>query len=138
REGVLCCPFPRGASACIGSVMAKESRKLKRTPSRRPSSGEVGANVAEQAAATQMLNAEATRSMMVRLGLITLAVWVVCGSIALITQSDLGRNIALGVAIVLTGTLVGIGVWAARRAKSAQGVAGILANIKTDDDRAAA
>ncbi len=119
--------------------MAKEARKAQRG-GRRGSKDSLPAphDLAAQAESTQALNAEAQRGMLLRIGLITAGVWVVCGLIAAVSQSTLGRTIPLGVALVITLGLGWLLVWAQRRSRSAQGVAGILAGIRSDEDREAA
>lgn len=76
--------------------------------------------------------------MIVRLGLVLGAIWLVGGLVAGISQSELTTQIALAVPAVLTLVVIGVAYWAVRRARKARGVAGILAGVKTDEDRAAA
>lgn len=76
--------------------------------------------------------------MALRLGLILGAVWIVGGLIAAMSVSPWTLGFGLGVPAVMTIGIGAVVVWALRRAKRAQGVAGILSGVKTDEDRKAA
>ncbi|MEN9581601.1 MAG: hypothetical protein RJA70_4610 [Pseudomonadota bacterium] len=75
------------------------------------------------------------KQMALRLGLILGAVWLVGGLIAAMSVSEWTTWLGIGVPAVLTVVVVGVVIWALRRAKNAQGVAGILAGVRTDEDR---
>lgn len=75
------------------------------------------------------------RSMMTRVGLIVLGVWVVAGLVYAMWPG--GTYIPLGIAGVLTLVVVGFVVWSLRRATSAREVASLLASVQSADDRKA-
>lgn len=77
------------------------------------------------------------RSLMTRLGLIVLGVWVLFGSIAAFVPSPWNK-VVLAIPALLTVLGVGLLVWTLRQAKTARGVASILSGVETDDDRKAA
>ncbi len=83
------------------------------------------------------LGAGQLRSLLTRLGLILLGVWILLGSLASFVSSP-WNHILLGLAVVLTGVCVAVVVWTLRQAKTARGVASILSNVSTDEDRKAA
>ncbi len=74
------------------------------------------------------------RSLLIRLGLILLGVWILLGSIASFVSSPWSQ-ILIGVAVVLTGAAIAAVVWTLRQAKTARGVASILSGVETDEDR---
>lgn len=84
------------------------------------------------------MTGDAIKAMVLRLGLLLLAVWFVCGTIAAFSQSEISQYVSLGIAALVTVVVVGVAVWGLGRAKKAQGVAGILSGVETDDDRRAA
>jgi hypothetical protein len=84
------------------------------------------------------LSTENIRKMVLRLAVPILAVWVVGGCIAAVTQSGLVRGFALGIPAVVTAAIVGIAIWGLGQARKAKGVAAILQNVETADDRTAA
>lgn len=84
------------------------------------------------------MSPDLVRGMVLRLGLVALAVWVVGGSIAGFSHSSTTIAIALGVPAAITLGLVGLLLWALGRAKKARGVANILRDVKTSEDKARA
>ncbi len=84
------------------------------------------------------LGREQIKSMALRLGLILLAVWLVGVLIAGITTSSTGMAIALGIPGAITIALAILVIWMVRQAKKAKGVANLIRNIDTDEDRQAA
>lgn len=73
--------------------------------------------------------------MLARLGLIALAVWVVGGTVAGFATSSTTITVALAIPALITVGLLGLFVWAVRRAKTARGVAGILREAKSSEDK---
>ncbi len=121
--------------------MAKEARKLKRASqaaSDRKSTGAASLAAPDPANIPDPLAPGAIKSMAIRLGAILGALWLIGGLIAGVSQSPLTMQLALGIPGVLTVVVIGVVVWAVRRAQKARGVAGILAGVKTDEDRAEA
>lgn len=114
--------------------MAKEKRKLKRAVHGTdrpvsPSASPQGSAMADPLAPAAM------KKMAVRLGLILGVLWLVSGLIAAMSQSPGVTWAALIVPAVLTVVIAGVVYWALRRAKTARGVANILADVKSDQDR---
>jgi hypothetical protein len=84
------------------------------------------------------LGREQIKSMAIRLGLILAGVWLVGGLISGVTTSSTGIAIALGIPGVITLGLAALVIWMVLQARKAKGVASLLQNIDTDDDRRAA
>lgn len=122
--------------------MARETRKLKRSQSTAPSAGKAAREAGKAGAQKRSempdpLGAGQLRQLLVRLGLILLGVWILFGSIASFMSSPWNK-VLLGVPVVLTGVAIAVVFWTLRQAKTARGVASILSNVSTDDDRKAA
>jgi hypothetical protein len=86
-------------------------------------------------AAIDPFGPDVMRGMLSRLGLIALAVWIIGGCVAGFSRSTTTITIALAVPGVVTLGLVGLFVWAMRRARTARGVAGILREARSSDDK---
>jgi len=84
------------------------------------------------------LGREQIKSMAIRMGLILAGVWLVGGLISGVITSTTGIAIALGIPGLITLALAGLVIWMVRQARRAKGVASLLQNIDTDDDRRAA
>ncbi len=78
------------------------------------------------------------RAMLTRLGLILLGCVGSCSGRSRRSCRRRGNQIVIGLAVVLTGAAVAVVVWTLRQAKTARGVASILSNVSTDEDRKAA
>lgn len=121
--------------------MARETRKLKRAQSTAPSAGkaarEAGKPGIQRGEMADPLGQGQLRALLMRLGLIVAAIWIVFGSIAMFVSSPWNK-VLLGVPVVLTGVGVAVLIWTLRQAKTARGVASILSNVSTDEDRKAA
>jgi hypothetical protein len=121
--------------------LARETRKLKRAQSSAPSAGKAARDVtkatARRAEMPDPLGGGQLKAMLTRLGLIAVGVWILFGSIAAFLSSPWNKVVLLIPALL---TVVGIGlvVWTLRQAKTARGVASILSNVETDEDRKAA
>jgi len=76
------------------------------------------------------------RSMLLRIGLILLGIWLLAGLVYAVWPS--GRYVPLAVAFALTVAAVVLLVWTLRRATSARNVATLLAGVQTPEDRKAA
>jgi hypothetical protein len=122
--------------------VARETRKLKRAQDPAPSAGKA-ARETNRGAVTkpgQMpdpLAGGQLRSLLTRLGLILAGVWILFVSIAMFVSSPWNK-IVLAVPLLLTLVAVGIVVWTLKQAKTARGVASILSNVETSEDRKAA
>lgn len=124
--------------------MAKETRKLKRaqergverdTPIKKsgpPQAPAVNADLAGELARGNL------RGMLTRLAIPVVGAWVLFGCIAAIVQSTTTRYVLLGVPVVVTLLAVALVIWARRQAQKAQGVASILSQVQTAEDRKAA
>ena len=122
--------------------MARETRKLKRAQSTAPSAGKAAREAAQggqlkRGDVPDPLGQGQLRSLLTRLGLILLGVWILLGAIASFVSSP-WNQILIGVAVLLTGAAAAAVVWTLRQAKTARGVASILSGVETADDRKAA
>jgi hypothetical protein len=122
--------------------LARETRKLKRAQSTAPSAGKAAREAAKSSvrAPAQMpdpMGQGQLKALLVRLGLILLAVWIVFGAVASFMSSPWNK-ILFGVPALVTGLGVAVVVWTLRQAKTARGVASILSNVSSDEDRKAA
>lgn len=123
--------------------MARETRKLKRAQSTAPSGGKAARDALKQTGQRpgQMpdpLGGGQLRALLARLGLILAGVWILFGSIAMFVSSSTWRSVLFAIPGALTVAAVGILLWTLRQAKTARGVASILSNVETDEDRKAA
>ncbi len=122
--------------------MARETRKLKRAQTSAPSAGKAareqlkaGTIAQRRPAMPDPMAGGALKSLLLRLGLILAGAWILFGSISTFVTSGTWRAILLGVPAVLTGLGIAIVIWTLRQAKTARGVASILSNVETDEDR---
>lgn len=121
--------------------MARETRKLKRAQSTAPSAAKAAREATKatvrRADMPDPLGGGQLKAMLTRLGLIALGVWILFGSISAFLSSPWNK-VLLAVPALLTLVGVGLVVWTLRQAKTARGVASILSNVETDEDRKAA
>jgi hypothetical protein len=125
--------------------VAKEARKLKRAAGKRDDDGKSKKKPllsdpvkGKPVEVPDPLRGDAFKKMLVRLGLVLAAIWLVGGFALSFTHSSTGRGIALGIPVLATLTLAGVIFWAVRQAKKARSVAGILSKVETSEDRKAA
>jgi hypothetical protein len=78
------------------------------------------------------------RQMGLRLGLPLLAVWVIGGCVAAVSQSGTAKGLAIGIPAILSVGIVGLVIWAVRQANKAKTVAGIVSGAESAEDRKAA
>ena len=78
------------------------------------------------------------KGMLLRLGLPVAAVWVVGLLIAGFSISPTVQWVGIGVPAFVTLLAAVLVAWALRQARKAKGVAGILSNVQTAEDRQAA
>jgi hypothetical protein len=78
------------------------------------------------------------KTMVTRLLIPLVGVWVLCGTIAAFTQSTTARVILITLPGILTVLGVAMVVWAMRQAKKAQGVASIISGVESPEERKAA
>src|SRR5690606_18886327 len=84
------------------------------------------------------LSAEQLKPMLTRLGLILAGAWVLFGLIAAVVTSTTAKTILIAIPAVITVLAGVLLIWALRQAKKARGVASILSNVETAEDRKAA
>jgi hypothetical protein len=123
--------------------MARETRKLKRAQNAGPSAGKAAreslkAPAQRRAEMPDPLGSGQLKSLLTRLGLILLGVWILFGSISTFVSSSTWKTVLLAVPAVLTLAAIAIVIWTLRQAKTARGVASILSGVETDEDRKAA
>ncbi|HVU01223.1 MAG TPA: hypothetical protein VHE30_05705 [Polyangiaceae bacterium] len=94
--------------------------------------------IVQKVEAPDPFNPQALRQMAIRLGLPLVAVWVIGGCVAGVSQSKTVMSIALGLPGAITVLLAGIVGWAALQARKAKGVASIIQGVESADDRKAA
>jgi hypothetical protein len=94
--------------------------------------------VVHRVEAPDPFSAENVRQMAVRVGLPVLAIWIVGGCVAGVSQSRTVFWVALGLPALITLLLGGVVVWAVSQGKKAKNVAGILSGVETAEDRKAA
>ena len=78
------------------------------------------------------------KSMITRISLPVIAVWVLGGTIAGFSTSRVWQLAPLAVALAVTLAAVAVVLWALKQAQKARGVAGILRGVETAEDRRAA
>jgi hypothetical protein len=124
--------------------VAKETRKLRRAQEQRD-----GGNKGQRDALKQPLvpkpgdvpdpfGREQVKSLLVRLGLPLLAVWMLCGLVSSVVYAQWMKWALLAVPALLTLAAIGVLIWVARQAGKARGVANILKKVETQEDRKAA
>lgn len=91
-----------------------------------------------KAAIDNPLGADQMRSMLTRLIIPVVGVWILGGCIAAFTETPAIRIVAIVIPVIVTGLAVGVVIWATRQAKKAQGVANILSGVESPEDRKAA
>jgi hypothetical protein len=123
-------------------VVANESRKVRRSSDAQSGAARSSRKSGGPPPAPQELanpfSAERIKSVLLRVGLPLLAVWVLGGLVASVTQSGVVQGFALGIPAALTLGALGLIGWVVRQTKKAQGVAGILSKADTKDERQAA
>lgn len=125
--------------------MANEVRKLKRAAERidRVSGKERRKSLQQpltqnSAESLAPIGNDQLKSVITRLGLIVLGVWVISALTAGFTTSRLWQIIPLSIAALVTLLAAGVIVWVRRQTSKARGVASILSGVETAEDRKAA
>ncbi|HLV69041.1 MAG TPA: hypothetical protein VKY73_24665 [Polyangiaceae bacterium] len=119
--------------------MAKGTRKIRRTQEARDDGDRKSEKpLVPKPQLQDPLSGTALRGMLLRLGLPLLAVWMLCAFIASLVYSSTAKVVLIAIPAVLTVLAIGLVVWALRQAKKARGVAGILSQVETAEDRKAA
>jgi len=121
--------------------VAKETRKLRRSLEQKESADKPALDKPggrEKPLIPDAFGKEQIRSLLFRLGIPLLGIWMVCGLIATIVISDTTKAILIGIPAVITLLAAGLVIFALRQAKKARGVASILNQVETPEDRKAA
>ena len=124
--------------------MAKETRKLRRAQEQRGPSAKERRDalkrpvVAKPGEIPDPFAGGQLKSLVLRLGLPLLAIWVVCALLTGIVYSPTWKTVLLAVPALLTLAAAGLIIWVTRQAKKARGVASILQGVETAEDRKAA
>ena len=120
--------------------MAAQERKNRRGSSEGSGAlGQASTPPGGNPALADPLSPERIKSVLVRLGIPLLVIWIVGGLIAAFSISPVIRTVALGIPGALTLAAIGLMVWVVRQARKAQGVAGILSRAaETKESRQAA
>jgi len=116
-----------------------ETRKHKRALERQSESAKASLNPpAKLAELENPMGSDQLKTMVTRLLIPLLGVWVLCGTIAAFTPSTTLRVILITIPGILTVLAVAMVVWAMQQAKKAQGVASIISGADSAEDRKAA
>lgn len=124
--------------------MAKETRKLRRAQEQQREGGPKDKRdllkqpLVKRPELQDPLGQAQLKSLLMRLGLPLLAIWMVVGLISSIVYSNTVRGILIGVATLLTLAAAGLVFWIVRQARKARGVASILQKVESQEDRKAA
>lgn len=84
------------------------------------------------------LSREQLRTLLTRLGLPVLALWIIGGFIAGISTTRWIQATALGLCVAITALAAGVVLWTLRQAKKARDVAGLIGQAGSADERKAA
>jgi len=84
------------------------------------------------------MGADQLKTMVTRLLIPVLGIWLLCGTIAAFTQSTTLRVILITIPGILSVLAVAMVVWARAQAKKAQGVASIISGADSAEERKAA
>jgi hypothetical protein len=116
-----------------------ETRKHKRALERQSEGAKASVAPAAKAAAIENpMGADQLKTMVTRLLIPVVGIWVVCGAVAAFTQSTTLRVILITIPGILTVLAVAMVVWARAQAKKAQGVASIISGADSAEERKAA
>jgi hypothetical protein len=102
---------------------------------RRSEAGAGKSSAAPAPAPIDPLSPDRIKSVLLRLGVPLLIIWVLGGLIASFAVSSLVKGLAIGVPAALTLAALGLMVWVVRQAKKAQGVAGILSRAAATESK---
>jgi hypothetical protein len=78
------------------------------------------------------------KSMLGRLAIPVVGVWVLCGTIAVFAQTPTVRIVVISLAVIVTLLAAALVIWVMNQAKKARGVADILQGVESAEDRKAA
>lgn len=123
--------------------MAKETRKLRRAQEQRDGSVKDKRDLLKQPLVQRQtpqdpLGKAQMKSLLLRLGLPLLALWMVVGLVSSVVYSTTVKAVLIGLASAVTLAAIGLVLWVLRQAKKARGVASIMQNVESQEDRKAA
>lgn len=126
--------------------VAKELRKLQRQANRGDGAADAKGKrkalkqpvLSKPGAMPDPLGKDQLRSLALRLGIPIVGVWLIGLFIFGMSYSTTAKGFALGLPAAVTLAAVGLVLWVLRQAKKARGVASILSNVETAEDRKAA
>ncbi len=124
--------------------MANETRKLRRAPEQRTSEKREARDALKRPVGAKPLEVadpfgrEQLKSLAFRLGLPLLAIWLLCLLLTGVVYSQTIKTILIVVPAAITLAAAGLVIWLLRQAGKARGVASILRQVETSDDRKAA
>lgn len=78
------------------------------------------------------------RTLLLRLGLPVLALWIAGGAIAGLSTTRWVQSLAIGLPVVVTALAVGVLTWSLRQSKKARDVAGLIGQAGSAEERKAA
>jgi hypothetical protein len=120
-------------------VAAQERKKRKGSSEGAPAPGQASTPASANPALADPLSPERVKSVLLRLGIPLLVIWLIGAMIAGFSLSPVIRTVALGIPAALTLAAIGLMIWVVRQARKAQGVAGILSRaVETKESRQAA
>ncbi len=117
--------------------MARETRKLKRAAERQADGKEPKEAAALKPSALEVAP-DQLKGMIGRLAIPVVGAWVLCGSVAVFSQTPVVRIIMISIAVIVTALAVALVIWVQRQATKARGVASILSKVESAEDRKAA
>ena len=122
--------------------MAKETRKLKRAQqatagAAKPKKQDLSKPAPARPDLSQ-IGAGSLKPLLGRLAIPVAGAWVVFGLIATVVSSSTVQIALIAIPVIVTLLAIGVVIWANRQATKARGVASILGNVETAEDRKAA
>jgi len=122
--------------------VAKETRKLRRAQEQRDGAKDkrdlLKQPLIQKKEMPDPLAAGQLKTLLLRLGLPLLAIWLVVGLISSVVYSTTVKVVLIGIAAVVTLAAAGLVLWVMRQARKARGVASILKNADSEEGRKAA
>jgi hypothetical protein len=127
-----------GGSQRYTPAVARETRKLQRA--QRQDDGKSKVDLSKPLAIKpgempDPLGSGQLKSMLFRLAIPVVGAWVVLGLAAAVVSSTTVKAILIAIPAIVTILAAVLVVWALRQAKKARGVASIMSNVETAEDR---
>jgi len=120
--------------------VAKETRKLKRAQQAAAGDKPKKQDLTKPAARPDLaqLGPGSLKPLLSRLAIPVVGAWVLFGLIATVVSSSTTQIVLIAVPVIVTILAIAVVIWANRQAQKARGVASILGNVETAEDRKAA